>query len=86
MDVTYFQSILNWLTLGFSSTLTIILFSIWSVIIYVLSTGKTLNINSLLNSKEELINDSLIDEPEIKKTSISNSNKRIMQVVGFFLF
>jgi len=86
VDVTYFQSILNWLTLGFSSTLTIILFSIWSVIIYVLSTGKTLNINSLLNSKEELINDSLIDEPEIKKTSISNSNKRIMQVVGFFLF
>jgi len=90
IDVSGFQGVLSWLSMGLSSTITSILSSIWSLIVYIFMTGEVVNINSLLNSKldnNEDISplDNTIPENDKKSTGYSTSQKRVLQIVGFFV-
>jgi len=77
IDVSYFQSLVNWITWGFSNSLTLFFSTIWALIVYVYKTGDVLNLNFLRNISEPLNLESLFrnkDTKEVKEiiTEISN--------------
>lgn len=77
IDVSYFQSIINWTTWGFSNTLTLFFSTIWALLVYIYKTGDVINLNFLRNISEPLNLESLFrnkDTKEVREiiTEISN--------------
>jgi hypothetical protein len=77
IDVSYFQSIINWFTWGFSNSLTLFFSTVWALVVYIYKTGDIINLNFLRNISEPLNLESLFrnkDTKEVKEiiTEISN--------------
>jgi hypothetical protein len=77
IDVSYFQSIINWTTWGLSNSLTLFFSTIWALLVYIYKTGDIINLNFLRNISEPLNLESLFrnkDTKEVKEiiTEISN--------------
>jgi hypothetical protein len=77
IDVSYFQSVVSWLTWGFSNSLTLFFSTVWALIVYIYKTGDIINLNFLRNISEPLNLESLFrnkDTKEVKEiiTEISN--------------
>lgn len=95
IDVSAVQGILSWITMGLSSTVTTILSSVWSLLVYIFMTGDAININSLLNSKlenDELsstsysgLNENIVNENDKKTSGYSASQKRVLAIVSLFV-
>jgi hypothetical protein len=81
IDVSYFQSIVSWVTWGFSNSLTLFFSTIWALIVYIYKTGDVINLNFLRNISEPLNLESLFrnkDTKEVKEiiSEISNEDHK----------
>jgi hypothetical protein len=79
IDVSYLQSIVSWVTWGFSNSLTLFFSTIWALIVYIYKTGDVINLNFLRNISEPFNLESLFrnkDAKEVKEiiTEISNED------------
>jgi hypothetical protein len=67
IDVSYFQSIINWTTWGLSNSLTLFFSTIWALLVYIYKTGDIINLNFLRNISEPLNLETLFKNKETKE-------------------
>jgi hypothetical protein len=67
IDVSYFQSIVSWLSFGISNSLTLFFSTLWAIIVYIYKTGDIINLNFLRNISEPLNLETLFRNKETKE-------------------
>ena len=86
IDVSYFQSIVSWLSFGISNSLTLFFSTLWALIVYIYKTGDIINLNFLKNisepfkfeelfnnkNKKEILN--IISDPSSELSNTENNN------------
>jgi hypothetical protein len=60
IDVSFLQNLISWITFGLSNSLTLLLSTLWAILVYIFNTGDILNLNFLKNISEPLSLDKLL--------------------------
>lgn len=67
IDVSFLQSVISWITFGLSNSLTLLLSTVWSILVYIYKTGDVINLNFLKNISEPLNLESLFRNKQTKE-------------------
>jgi hypothetical protein len=67
IDVSVLQSMISWITFGLSNSLTLLLSTVWSILVYIYKTGDVINLNFLKNISEPLNLESLFKNKQTKE-------------------